>query len=152
MNTAAHTVMPRVSIRAVEHALEAKKFPHRVDESMWFEAPVRIRKSLSKMIGAKPEEIAVTTGASAGAAVVAYGLEWKRGDEIITVQREFPLQYATWKPMEVREGVRLRVIAPRDVAIDLLATMHGALHDLNRVKRIVRLLVLVNSAPGFTEP
>ena len=66
------------------------------------------------MIGAKPEEIAVTTGASAGAAVVAYGLEWKRGDEIITVQREFPLQYATWKPMEEREGVRLRVIAPRD--------------------------------------
>jgi cysteine desulfurase/selenocysteine lyase len=62
----------------------------------------------------KPEEIAVTTGASAGAAVVAYGLEWKRGDEIITVQREFPLQYATWKPMEEREGVRLRVIAPRD--------------------------------------
>ena len=114
LNTAAHTVMPRVSIRAVEHALEAKKFPHRVDESLWFEAPVRIRKSLSKMIGAKPEEIAVTTGASAGAAVVAYGLEWKRGDEIITVQREFPLQYATWKPMEEREGVRLRVIAPRD--------------------------------------
>jgi cysteine desulfurase / selenocysteine lyase len=114
LNTAAHTVMPRVSIRAVEHALEAKKFPHRVDESVWFEAPVRIRKSLSKMIGAKPEEIAVTTGASAGAAVVAYGLEWKRGDEIITVQREFPLQYATWKPMEEREGVRLRVIGPRD--------------------------------------
>ena len=25
LNTAAHTVMPRVSIRAVEHALEAKK-------------------------------------------------------------------------------------------------------------------------------
>ena len=40
----------------------------------------------------------------------------------------------------------------RDVAIELLATLHGALHDLNRVKRIVRLLVLVNSAPGFTEP
>jgi hypothetical protein len=32
LNTAAHTVMPRVSIRPVEHALEAKKFPHRVDE------------------------------------------------------------------------------------------------------------------------
>jgi len=42
--------------------------------------------------------------------------------------------------------------AARDVAIELLATLHGALHDLNRVKRIVRLLVLVNSAPGFTEP
>lgn len=114
LNVAAHAVMPRVSIRAVEDSLEAKKFPHRVDDSLWFEAPVRIRKSLSKMIGAKPEEIAVTSGASTGVAAVAHGLEWKQGDEIITAQGEFPLQYATWKPMEKREGVRLRIIAPRD--------------------------------------
>jgi len=114
LNVAAHAVMPRVSIRAVEDSLEAKKFPHRVDDSLWFEAPVRIRKSLSKMIGAKPEEIAVTSGASAGVAAVAHGLEWEPGDEIITAQGEFPLQYASWKPMEKREGVRLRIIAPRD--------------------------------------
>jgi hypothetical protein len=43
LNVAAHAVMPRVSIRAVEDSLEAKKFPHRVDDSLWFEAPVRIR-------------------------------------------------------------------------------------------------------------
>jgi len=114
LNVAAHAVMPRVSIRAVEDSLEAKKFPHRVDDSLWFEAPVRIRKSLSKMIGAKPEEIAVTSGASAGVAAVAHGLEWEPGDEIITAQGEFPLQYASWKPMEKREGVRLRIIAARD--------------------------------------
>ena len=42
--------------------------------------------------------------------------------------------------------------AAGDVGIELLATLHSALHDLNRVKRIVRLLVLVNSTPGFTEP
>src|SRR5436189_3754024 len=132
LNTAAHTVMPRVSIRAVEHALEAKKSPHRVDESVWFEAPVRIRKSLSKMIGAKPEEIAVTSGASAGVAAVAHCLEWKQGDEIITAEGEFPLQYATWKPMEKREGVRLRIIAPRDrfiTASDLI----GALTPRTRI-------------------
>ena len=114
LNVAAHAVMPRVSIRAVENSLEAKKFPHRVDDSLWFEAPVRIRKSLSKMIGAQPEEIAVTSGASAGVAAVAHGLEWEPGDEIIIAQGEFPLQYASWKPMEKREGVRLRIIAPRD--------------------------------------
>jgi len=114
LNVAAHAVMPRVSIRAVEDSLEAKKFPHRVDDSLWFEAPVRIRKSLSKMIGAKPEEIAVTSGASAGVAAVAHGLEWEPGDEIITAQGEFPLQYASWKPMEKREGVRLIIIAARD--------------------------------------
>jgi len=37
------------------------------------------------------------------------------------------------------------------IAIDLLGTLQGALGDLERVRRIVKLLVLVNSAPGFTE-
>ena len=42
--------------------------------------------------------------------------------------------------------------AARSVAIDLLANLQSALGDLNRVKRIVKLTVLVNSAPDFTEP
>jgi enamine deaminase RidA (YjgF/YER057c/UK114 family) len=41
--------------------------------------------------------------------------------------------------------------AARAIAIDLLATLHAATGDLARVKRIVKLLVLVNSAPTFTE-
>ena len=41
--------------------------------------------------------------------------------------------------------------ATRAVAIDLLGTLHGAVGDLNRVKRIVKLMSLVNSTPGFTE-
>jgi enamine deaminase RidA (YjgF/YER057c/UK114 family) len=41
--------------------------------------------------------------------------------------------------------------AARGIAIDLLATLHAALGDLNKISRIVKLLVLVNSAPTFTE-
>jgi len=41
--------------------------------------------------------------------------------------------------------------AARAVAIDLLATLHGTLGDLSRVKRIVKLLCLVNSTPAFTD-
>ncbi len=41
--------------------------------------------------------------------------------------------------------------AGRDVAKDLLGTLHAAVGDLNKVKRIVKLMVLVNSAPTFTE-
>ena len=41
--------------------------------------------------------------------------------------------------------------AARDVAIDVIATLNDAVGDLNRIKRIVKLLVLVNSAPIFTE-
>ena len=41
--------------------------------------------------------------------------------------------------------------AARGIAIELLATLHAALGDLNKISRIVKLLVLVNSAPTFTE-
>jgi enamine deaminase RidA (YjgF/YER057c/UK114 family) len=41
--------------------------------------------------------------------------------------------------------------AARAIAIDLLGTMHAAIGNLDRVLRIVKLMVLVNSAPGFTE-
>ena len=41
--------------------------------------------------------------------------------------------------------------AARAVAIDLLSTLHAAVGDLNQIKRIVKLMVLVNSAPTFTE-
>lgn len=41
--------------------------------------------------------------------------------------------------------------AARTVAVDLLGTLHAAAGDLNRVRRIVKLMSLVNSAPDFTE-
>lgn len=41
--------------------------------------------------------------------------------------------------------------AARGVAIDLIGTLNAAAGDLNRVTRIVKLLVLVNSSPSFTE-
>jgi len=41
--------------------------------------------------------------------------------------------------------------AARGVAIDLMGTLHAAVGDLNKIKRIVKLMVLVNSAPTFTE-
>lgn len=42
-------------------------------------------------------------------------------------------------------------VAARLTAIDLLATLHALLGDLNRVTRIVKVLSLVNSTSGFTE-
>jgi enamine deaminase RidA (YjgF/YER057c/UK114 family) len=41
--------------------------------------------------------------------------------------------------------------AARSIAVELMGTLHAAVGDLNRVKRIVKLLGLVNSAPTFTE-
>ncbi|SEB75908.1 Enamine deaminase RidA, house cleaning of reactive enamine intermediates, YjgF/YER057c/UK114 family [Burkholderia sp. WP9] len=42
-------------------------------------------------------------------------------------------------------------VAARSIAIDLLATLHAHVGDLNRVTRIVKLMSLVNSTPDFVE-
>lgn len=41
--------------------------------------------------------------------------------------------------------------AARSVAIDLMGTLQGAVGDLAKVRKIVKLMVLVNSAATFTE-
>lgn len=41
--------------------------------------------------------------------------------------------------------------AAHSVAIDLMATLHAHTGDLNKVKRIVKLMSLVNSTLTFTE-
>ena len=51
------------------------------------------------------------------------------------------------KTMDTAEGQA----AARAVAIDLMGTLQAAVGDLGRVKRIVKLMGLVNSTPDFTE-
>jgi cysteine desulfurase / selenocysteine lyase len=126
LNLAGQSPMPKVAVRAVHAALELKKFPQRIPDSAFFDLPNRIRASIAKLIGAKPQEIALTTGASTGMAAVALGLRWQPGDEVITAKGEFPLQYTTWRPMEEREGIKLNIVAPRDrfyTADDFIAAL-----------------------------
>ena len=51
------------------------------------------------------------------------------------------------KTMQTEEGKA----AARAIAIDLMGTLKAAVGDLGRVKRIVKLMSLVNSTPDFTE-
>jgi enamine deaminase RidA (YjgF/YER057c/UK114 family) len=51
------------------------------------------------------------------------------------------------KTIQTEEGKQ----AARAIAVDLLGTLHVAVGDLNQVKRIVKVMSLVNSTPDFTE-
>lgn len=114
LNLAGQSPVPKAAIKAIQSAIEWKKFPHRIPDSAYFDTPNRIRKSLAKLIKAAPDEVALTAGASTGVQAVAYGLTWKPGDEVLTASGEFPLQYTSWKPMEEREGIKLSVVSPRE--------------------------------------
>ena len=51
------------------------------------------------------------------------------------------------KTMGTAEGQ----MAARAVAIDLMGTLHAAVGDLNQIKRIVKVMSLVNSSSDYTE-
>jgi enamine deaminase RidA (YjgF/YER057c/UK114 family) len=51
------------------------------------------------------------------------------------------------KTMQTEEGKA----AARAIAIDLMGTLHAAVGDLGQVRRIVKVMSLVNSSPDFTE-
>lgn len=126
LNVAGNGPLPKVSVKATQAAIEWKKFPQRVPDEAYFDVPNRIRASIAKLIGADPGEIALTSGASTGMAAVAYGLTWKPGDEVVTAKGEFPLEYTTWRPMEEREGLKLKIVSPSGrfiTAEDLIAAL-----------------------------
>jgi selenocysteine lyase/cysteine desulfurase len=81
---------------------------------------------LATLIGASQDDIALTSGAGAGLAMIAYALKWSADDEVIIAGGEFPAHYATWKPMEAREGIKVQITHPQGQfmqAGDLIAAM-----------------------------
>ena len=112
LDAATQGPLPLAAANAAKQALEWKKLPHRLTEEIYFELPDRVRSSIAKLIGAAPDDIAITTGASAGFAAVAAGIEWKPGDEVIVAKGEFPAHFATWLPYEKSGKLKVRIIEP----------------------------------------
>jgi selenocysteine lyase/cysteine desulfurase len=101
-----------VAIKALEASLEFKRRPYRIEESIYFDLPARVRGLLAQLTGAVPEEIGITTGASTGLAAIASALDWQPGDEILIARGEFPAQVCTWAPLASSRGVVLRFVSP----------------------------------------
>jgi len=119
--------MPRASVKAVQEALELKKFPQRLTNDFYFDFPDEVRRLLAELIGAKPQEIALTNGASDGTNAVSASMALAPGDEIVIAEGEFPSNYYTWRNWEAR-GVRVRRARARGqflTADDVLAELSG---------------------------
>ena len=114
LNFAAHAAIPRIALEAVQKSINAKVQPQLVDDVSFFHTAASLRQSLATLITASADEIALTTGAGAGLSAIALGLRWAEGDEVIIARGEFPAHYASWKPMEKREGIKLVVVDPSE--------------------------------------
>lgn len=113
LNAAYHAPLPLAAVRAAHEALEWKLRPDRIPDRIHFDLPDRIRAKTAQLIGAQPDEIAVTTGASAGMASVAASIDWKPGDEVLVGRGEFPSHVSTWLTYERAGKLRIRVVEPR---------------------------------------
>jgi selenocysteine lyase/cysteine desulfurase len=114
LNLAGQSPIPRVAARALDRARDWKKLPHTVPEEMYFGLPNRVRALIAQLIGGKPEEVALASGASAGLQAVARGINWKPTDEVLMVRGEFPAHPATWVPMADAGRLHVRWLAPRE--------------------------------------
>jgi selenocysteine lyase/cysteine desulfurase len=95
--------------------------------------PDALRASLARLVGGRPEEVALTTGAGAGLAALAHGLAWREGDEIVTAAGEFPVQFTTWSPLAERLDLRLKVVQPAAAFL----TAHDLISALTPRTRLV---------------
>src|SRR5260370_7414125 len=104
--------MPLVAAREAQAALEWKKHPYRLPDGAYFDLPDRIREKIARVIGARPSEIAVTTGASTGLAAIAAGIDWKPGDEVLAGRGEFPAHFSSCLRLEAPGKFRVRPLPP----------------------------------------
>ena len=120
MNVSYQGPLPLSAVRAAEEALKWKMLPYNIPDGLHFDLPDRVREKIARIIAAQPDDVAVTTGASAGSACVAAGIDWQPGDEVLIGQREFPIHYSSWLPYEGVGKLKMRVIAPagRFIAAD----------------------------------
>jgi selenocysteine lyase/cysteine desulfurase len=113
MDVAYQGPLPLAAARAAQEALEWKKLPHLVPEGVYFDLPDRVREKIARLIGADPNQIAITSGASGGMAAVATGIDWKPGDEVLIARGEFPSHFSSWLPLELAGRLRMKVFAPK---------------------------------------
>ena len=70
-----------------------------------------IRAAFARLVGAQPDEIAFVKNTSEGLSLVAAGLDWKAGDNVIAVEGEYPSNVYPWFGLR-RWGVETRMVRP----------------------------------------
>jgi cysteine desulfurase/selenocysteine lyase len=90
LNTATFGQLPRRATGAV-----ARHFAHRDelacgDFLAWYDDADRIRAKIGRLINCAPEDIAFVPNASTALGLLLAGLDWRPGDQVLTLEHEFP--------------------------------------------------------------
>ncbi len=108
------------------------------------------REKIGRFIGAEGAEIALVPNTSSAANILALGVDWRPGDEVVLCDNEFPANAVPWIALRGR-GVRVRFLSTerdrltadalrrelssqtRVVALSWVSYADGYRHDLGRL-------------------
>ncbi|MFM1892165.1 MAG: hypothetical protein RLZ44_1242, partial [Pseudomonadota bacterium] len=108
LNHAAVAPWPRRAAAAVARFAEENLHQGARHYPAWLEVEQRLRERLARLLNApSPDDIALLKNTSEGLSVVAHGLAWSAGDNVVGIHADFPSNRVVWESLG-RCGVRFR--------------------------------------------
>ncbi len=111
INCAMQGPMPLVAINVLKKAINLKQNPHTISDSLFYSVPDELKHALGALIKVSPEEIIIGNSASYGLHLLANGIKWEKGDEVLVVDGDFPADILPWQGLE-KLGVTTQKIKP----------------------------------------
>lgn len=105
-NHAGVSPIPRRSAMAlVKYAGQASENAYL--DTTWFKQIEEFRRTIATLIAADRSEIAFVKNTSEGLSFVANGIDWNKGDRIVTTAIEYPANAYPWIDLQQRKGIDL---------------------------------------------
>jgi cysteine desulfurase/selenocysteine lyase len=126
LNHAAIGPWPRCAAEAMQTFAEENLQQGPAAYPAWIRRENELRRNLARLIGARSADgIALLKNTSEGISTVAWGLDWRRGDNLVLPRFEFPSNRLPWLA-QAAQGVEVREVDIRrapDAEAALLAAM-----------------------------
>jgi selenocysteine lyase/cysteine desulfurase len=110
LNCAHQGPLPRVAAEEAREAVAWKMRPFELTGERFASVPARLRRALGQLIGVDGDEVVLGNSASYGVHLLANGLPWSHGDDVLLVRGDFPSNLLPWQALEGR-GVGIRYVA-----------------------------------------
>ena len=112
LNCAHQGPLPRAAAAAAEEAIAWKRAPYHLTTERFSGVPQRLKQALGRLINVPSDEIILGNSASYGLHLLANGIRWQAGDEVLLLKDDFPSDILPWLTLR-EQGVTTRFIEPR---------------------------------------